>query len=348
MHAALAATRNPASPPDTLSSAEIATFSRPLRIGVVTNPRSRRNLKGFDDIETALRGHGDVPHRRAGNLEEMAAVVDEFAAREVDIIAVNGGDGTVHALLTDLLRRRPFPRLPLVAILAGGGTNMTATDIGTGGRPGHQLRRLLRWAEGGPPRSGLVERPVMCIEDQQGYGPLYGQFFSAAAIPRISQACWDFRARTSVPFLRGGLGTAVVVTKALSAFVLGRMEAEATRIQVQLDERAPFGDAYAVLFVTSLERMAMGMRPYWGDGPGRLHFTAVSNTPRSLLRAVPALIRGRPNRYLTPENGYFSDNAEVIRLHGPGCCTVDGELYDFGGDAGVSISLASSVCFIRP
>ena len=39
------------------------------------------------------------------------------------------------------------------------------------------------------------------------------------------------------------------------------------------------------------------------------------------------MVRGRTNRHVTPENGYFSHNASEIRLWMDGTFTLDGEIY---------------------
>ncbi|MGW8209051.1 MAG: diacylglycerol/lipid kinase family protein, partial [Syntrophobacteria bacterium] len=62
------------------------------------------------------------------------------------------------------------------------------------------------------------------------------------------------------------------------------------------------------------------------DGP--LHYTAVDSQPRYLLRALPALIRGRTNRYGTAKNGYVSHNVERVRLSLNSGFTLDGELFE--------------------
>jgi hypothetical protein len=69
---------------------------------------------------------------------------------------------------------------------------------------------------------------------------------------------------------------------------------------------------------------------------------------KHLLRAFPALLRGRPNRHLCAENGYFSHNADCIRLGFDGLFTLDGEMHRASREQGpLTISNGASLEFVR-
>ena len=105
-----------------------------------------------------------------------------MAGHGVNTIAISGGDGTVNAVLNALFAHHPFPRLPLLAVLRGGTTNMTAGDVGLRGRPDRALRRLIECAARAGEGLSVIERPVMRIDPGAGRSPIYGMFFGAAAI----------------------------------------------------------------------------------------------------------------------------------------------------------------------
>jgi len=46
-----------------------------------------------------------------------------------------------------------------------------------------------------------------------------------------------------------------------------------------------------------------------------------------VFRVFWAVLRGKPNRHVTPENGYFSRNAHIIQLWLDGAFALDGEIY---------------------
>jgi hypothetical protein len=82
-----------------------------------------------------------------------------------------------------------------------------------------------------------------------------------------------------------------------------------------------------VVLVSTLERLFLGLYPYWGDESGPLHYTALRARPRYLLRALPSILRGRKGAYGTPENGFYSHNAHEIKLNLDSGFTLDGQLY---------------------
>jgi hypothetical protein len=82
-----------------------------------------------------------------------------------------------------------------------------------------------------------------------------------------------------------------------------------------------------VVLVSTLERLFLGLYPYWGSESGPLHYTALRAQPQNLLRALPSILRGRQSSYATPQNGFYSHNAHEIKLNLDSGFTLDGQLY---------------------
>ena len=132
-----------------------------LRIGVISNPLSDGNRKGLQSVERMLAGCGRPLHRRAVVPEEVKAAIGDFAARGINLVAVNGGDGTIHAVLTALFNAEWPDGRPFLALLRAGGTSMIARDVGLPGSRLQGLSRLLGWAYAGRGAASLVKRPVL-------------------------------------------------------------------------------------------------------------------------------------------------------------------------------------------
>ena len=299
---------------------------RARRVGVLVNPRSGRNVKGIDSFLRVLCQDPQALWRRVVTPEDVGPALKEMAAREVDVLAISGGDGTLQAVLTALFRGRPFAALPPLAVLAGGTTNLTAADVGITGKPAHALHRLLAWAECGGRPVQLVKRAVLRVERGPGYEPLFGMFFSAAGIVQVTRARWDSRRRAQSALMRGGLGTAATVGRYLFGLALGRRVVTPTRIAVHLDGQPHDTSDYLALFITTLGRITWGIRPYWGEGPGPLRYTAIAYQPKHLFLAAPALLCGRPNPYARPEFGYSSRNISEAVLALDTECALDGQI----------------------
>jgi hypothetical protein len=100
-----------------------------------------------------------------------------------------------------------------------------------------------------------------------------------------------------------------------------------------------------LVLTSTLDRLFLGIRPYWGDEQGPLRYTAVSSRPRFLLPVLFSLLTPGRNRHATSANGYFSHNAEEVQLTMSGDFTLDGELYA-AGEQPVIITCAGPAFFV--
>lgn len=295
-----------------------------LSLGILRNPLSGTNLRTAAEMQRVLAAHPATPCLDVRDPPAVAKALRELAARGVDTIAISGGDGTVHAVLDTLFGASPFSRLPLLAVLRGGTANMTARDVGMRGRQDRALASLIqRVAQGG---DGLVvtERIVMRIDPGAGRAPIHGMFFGAAAIAQGIEYC---KRKVHTLGLRGEIGPAVTMARFVIAMARGERDIVApVPITVAVDGGAHAAFDCEIVYVSTLENLVLGLRPYWGKETAPLHYASVRAAPRHWLRALPGLLRGRPNRFITPSNGYRSHNAHrlVIGLDSP--FFVDGEM----------------------
>lgn len=94
-------------------------------VGVIYNPRSHRNLGA--DFDCALSPHVHIA--RPGDRAQLPAALADFAERGIDLLVINGGDGTVRDVLTC---GRPIfaDDWPAIAVLPKGKTNALTVDLG--------------------------------------------------------------------------------------------------------------------------------------------------------------------------------------------------------------------------
>lgn len=286
-------------------------------------------------------------YRQAVSPENVAGALAEMAALQVDVLAVSGGDGTLQAVLTALFRDKPFEVLPPLALLAAGTTNLTAADVGLNGNPVRALQRLLAWSEEAGGVGQIARRAVLRVHYGAGCAPLYGMFFNAAGIVQITRARWETRRRAKSEVMRGDLGTAVMVGKYLLGLTLGRRVVDPTSITVHLDGQSFGADNYLALFITTLVCLRPGIRPYWGEGPGPLKFTAIAHEPKHLLLAAPSLFRGKLSRYLKPEFGYTSKNIHEAALQSEAECALDGQILASAPHRTFVVTCGGEVDFLR-
>jgi hypothetical protein len=291
---------------------------------VLVNPLSGGNRRGLAAVRNAVAAYPRVHHCDVETPRDVLAGLVEFARNDVNLVVVNGGDGTVQAALTALFCHRPFEAMPLLAVLQSGTTSMTARDVGFAGSPVKALEKIFRWAEGGQGDPVILRRPVLQVQ-APGHGPRYGMFFGTAG---IYQGIQYFHRNINSRGLKGELGPGLTIARFLWSASFRRSGFISPHpITVALDDRPPRRMDCLLLLVSTLERLFLGLYPYWGDEKGALHFTALRARPRHLMQTLPSILRGRRNRHARPENGYFSHNASEIRLNLDGGFTIDGQLY---------------------
>lgn len=316
-----------------------------IRIGLVSNPQSRRNRRGLPAVEH-LAGRRDLVHRCLEPGAAPAEVLAELARHEVDLLAINGGDGTVQRLLTTLLVERLFATVPALAVLAGGTTNAIAGDVGLRGAPARGLQRLLALAREGRIEHAMRLRHVMRLDHLAEHGPQYGMLL-AAAVP--VRAIEHYRACHANNALPGGMALGLT---------LGHLLAD--RLRPAERRRIVRGDAIGValdggpcqeacrflLLVTTLVRLVFGARPYWNQTGAPLRLTSIAHPPRQLLRALARVVILHGDGSTLPADSYASHSARRLALSGVPALALDGEIFRPGPDRPVVVTACGPLRFV--
>jgi hypothetical protein len=315
------------------------------KIGLLSNRGSRQNKRGLSEIDAAAQASG-VIHRQLSDMADLGRVLTDFADRGVEVVAVNGGDGTVQAVLTDLLERRPFAKPPALALLSGGTTNMTAADVGLHGRPAQALARLVRSAEQRKLGRCLVKRHALRLQNVPGFPPQRGMFFGASGIYRAIEYC-----HAKVHPLQARADWAAGLT--LLGLFFGRVfGGDASHVftgetvTVSFDNGPACTGERLLVLATTLDRLLLGSRPYWNQHGGPVRFTALADPPKRLLRWAPRVMYGGNERKL-PADGYMSRAAHQVHLELEGRFTLDGQLFDPPTDGPLVITAPEPVDFVR-
>jgi len=300
-----------------------------IKIGVICNPLSQQNKRDTSALEALTEGKPDLLYARLDAVEELSGILADFARKEVGLIAVSGGDGTVQACLTALTtQERPFAELPFIAVLPHGMTNMTASDIGVSGRGAKGLARLLAKAEAGGLEACIQERHLLRMENAKDTPPQVGMFFGGAGIYRAIQAC-----RSAIHPLKveAELANGLTLAALLGRYLLrGGREDEVTRgdsIAVEIDGEDRGRASYLVVLATTLDRLVLRSRPFWNAAACDFRYTAIGFPPRRLFCRLPKLLWGGAARHFTDE-GYFSRGAQEVTLTMDCPFTLDGQLFE--------------------
>lgn len=303
------------------------------KIGVISNPRSHGNRNGVRSIdlpEAVVIRHAPDTH------DKLLDCLREFAAQQMDLIVIDGGDGTIRDVLTaahDIFGGR----LPRFAVLQSGKTNALAMDLGVprdwtiaDALVAHQrdqvARRepiLVRWLNS--------DRPEVL-----GFIFGFGAYVRATLLARrVHKQGWFH-----------GPAVAMTVFRAVLATILGSARGGWRRgslVRVSRDRFDILSERMFLILGSTLHQLPLGIKPF-GQPRGGLKFLAVKAPPRQILRFLPAILNGRSSAALE-ENGYIRRDAERVFLAIRKGFILDGEHFPGGN---LVIGRTTPVEFVVP
>jgi diacylglycerol kinase family enzyme len=291
-------------------------------IGIVNNPRARRN-RGRPALARRLRDQlgDDGELADASTPDELSRAIERFRSCGVDVVAVNGGDGTGHFVLTELARTFGDAPLPKLLLLRGGSMNTVANGHGISGRPERILGDVLeRRRRGFPLRTAA--RDLLRISADAA-DARFGFIFGTGAIVSFLDR-YNRSARPS-PVL-----AALLVARGVASALVGGPFAEALsrreRLRVSTDGDDWEDASYLAVAAASTPDAGFGFRAFHrcGEQPGSFHAVGITGTLAQLALSLPRLRRGLPWRRRVAQD----EVARELVLEGDAPrFTIDGDLY---------------------
>jgi hypothetical protein len=317
-----------------------------VKIGVLNNLRAGQSGKTVSRVLSLLSAYPDVMHVETDHAAALPDALAEFARRRIDLLVVNGGDGTLQHALTEILGNDDFEQVPMIAPLRGGRTNMTALDLGAQRDPVKGLASILEAVRTRRLSELMVRRPVLRVAYQRGFAVQYGMFFGAGMIHRaIALTHRLFPKGRNHGVLGPGLVTASLILKTMLRPREGVLTPD--KVQMLLDgEGVPQGE-FRLVIASSLNRLFLRMNPFWGEGPGPVRFTCCASGAKRFPQSALGILRGNPKPSVTPEAGYTSRNVNRAELRFDCGFTIDGEIFSPRSDETVTLTGDRRVTFVR-
>lgn len=316
------------------------------RIGLISNVCSERNKRGTDALDRTVESLPGIRHEKICAVDGLADILASFAAEKVRVIAVNSGDGTIHAVLTELLENRPFAEPPPVCVLMGGMANMTGADVAPKGKADDVLRRLSALVDADALGRHLIHRHILRLENIVSQPPQRAMFFGAAGIVEAIRLC---KSEMHSRGLSATWANWATLLKMLGGWVVpgkaGRRDIGA-EMAVALDDGPAVEGRRLLVLATTLDRLILGSRPFWNTAPGPLRWTEIADPPRRLLLNAPGVLYGRSNRTVKDE-GYSSRGVRRVSLALDGPFTLDGQFFTATSDNPLVITAADRIAFVK-
>lgn len=260
-------------------------------IGVIVNPRSRRNQadpRAADRLARALGDHGVV--RAARDKEELCRIADDFRKLKIDVLGISGGDGTNSVTITGFLEVYADEPLPPIAFLRGGTMNSVANAVGVPrGRPDGLLAGLIaRYADRARRPLEAVDRHVLRMGDHYGFlfgtGVLHGFISEYNRRPK-RDSIW------AANVLFRGIGSALVGGETARR-ITARWHGKVTFADgASLPDRDYFG-----IGAGTVDQIGLGFRPFYrfNEEPGKFHLLGIHCSPLRFISRLPAIWQARP------------------------------------------------------
>ncbi len=259
-------------------------------IGVIINPHAKANRRAPGAREQRMTkivgAFGWV--RVTPTLDSIDDVAREFRDREIDILAICGGDGSDHCTLTAFHRVYDGRKLPLLMPLRAGTINYVADA--TGGRrgsPEQGLARVVRDYRRGNTHV-TTERDVLRVN-----GSEVGFLLSFGTAVNYLRAYYALERQGPGPAAKL-LGR--LIASALAGTHISQAVFQAVEADIECDDEVlPFRQ-FTFFFAGTIEQIALGFRPtYLGNRKrGFFHVVGGPIPARRLIRRIGRVYRGFP------------------------------------------------------
>jgi hypothetical protein len=317
-------------------------------VALLSNPKSTGNRAMLPRVRNYCANHPDIFHYEVEHVDQIGRALQTIARVEPAVIVINGGDGTVQAALTELYQGEHFKgKVPPIAVLPNGKTNLIALDLGTYGDPLKALDRIVELAKTGLDQHVVARELIALSDGKTGSRPVLGMFLGGAGLADYILYC---RHRIYPLGLSNGLShflTAMAVVFSLLLGIGGKyMPPRARPIQVSLIREGQLRGRFSLLIVTTLEKLLLGARTGSGDAVGSMKLMAVDQSLPALFRMLFASLSGQLGKHKL--SGIHLERGDMIRIEGDHSSVIlDGEL--FQADVGRPIVLTSTapVPFLR-
>ncbi|MDZ3830210.1 MAG: acylglycerol kinase family protein [Sphingopyxis sp.] len=317
-------------------------------VALLSNPRSTGNRALLPRVREYCAAHPDIFHYEVEDVDQIGEAIRTIAMVGPRVVAINGGDGTVQAALTELYSGGHFGGSPPpVAVLPNGKTNLIALDLGAEGDPIKALARVVELVGEGRLEDHVIERQLIAL-DRDGARPVLGMFLGGAYLADVMLYC---RHRIYPLGLPNGLSHFLAAILGLFAIVFGlgggRLPPKPEPMTVSLIRQGEFKGKFSLLIVTTLEKLLLSIRTSESHGTnGHMKLLATESSVGALFRMLGATWRGTLGQKQL--EGVHFQQGDEIRIEGERSNVIlDGEIFESTNGKPIILTSTQPVPFLR-
>ena len=292
------------------------------KVGLIINPHARwvkkMNIDPLQYFTGISEGYADI--RLTNSLAEVDDVIREFKKSGIPYVAVCGGDGTAHHVLSRMIHLYKKEPVPPLLHLRAGTMNTQSRTINLKGKPGDILKRMVDiLKKNGSPR--LFTRDTIRIDDKFGF--IFGVGMTANFLHEYYQGEGT-----------GPKKAVKTIWKAIKAVTVGGDVGtlfDRLNCTVNVDGNiVPHHDFIAVI-ATTVDDIGIGFKPMYRayEKDGTFHILSVGCEPSDIVKNLVKIKTGKPihHPYLFDSIG----KKAVITSEKKMLYTIDGDMYEAEG-----------------
>jgi diacylglycerol kinase (ATP) len=293
---------------------------------VIINPKSGRGRgKGLQLAEALKPLTGSVDVTVLNSFADVFVVLERCATNNTENLFISSGDGTIQAIQTWLAESGKCNALPRLCLLPHGTTNMTAADLGF--RRKNIAEQAAFIADVTP--SDVRSRHTVRVVNPKDRGPLHGMFFGTGAVSEATRYC-------QIAFNDKGVGgnwaTFATLASAIGKTVFLAPNANDPNrfdkpypINLKIGGKTICDGPQLMMLATTLDKLILGAKPYWGGANGPLRTTTMPYPVPSPIRWLLPTMFGGEQRKAPP--GSTSVACASCEVTSPTAFVIDGEFY---------------------
>lgn len=305
----------------------------------------------MDRVRSYCAAHDDVAHFEVDGIDKISDALREIAAINPKIIAINGGDGTVQAILTELYHGEHFgEKTPPVSVLPNGKTNLIALDLGASGEPLEALDSIVAIAKSDRFEAHIVERQLIALSNgDENSRAVLGMFLGGAGLADAILYCRHKIYPLGLPnFISHILATFAVLISAILGFESRFFPDKTKPVRISHIHNDSLQGRFNVLIVTTLEKLVLGVKSgsEASSDDGKMKLMAVDFGPIALLRVCFASLTGRLGN--SDIKGVYMDQGDHIQIDGEKSSVIlDGEIFIAEDNSPIVLRSTRPVPFLR-